>query len=260
MIPCSLSIAGSDPSGGAGIQADLKTFHQHGVYGMSVLTLLTVQNTKTVEAVEILSPDMVLRQLQAVLSDIPPQAAKTGALGSPEIIDALSMRAGSFSFPLVVDPVMVSKHGKMLLVPDAVHVLRKQLLPFAYLITPNIPEAQELSERHIDNVAGMEKAALSIAKLGAKHVLVKGGHLQNEATDVLCLDREIYRLPSPKLETPHTHGTGCVYSAAITAHLSRGTGLLAAVKTAKNFITEAIRTAPMLGNGNGPVNLHARAF
>ncbi|MFN8390232.1 MAG: bifunctional hydroxymethylpyrimidine kinase/phosphomethylpyrimidine kinase [Bdellovibrionota bacterium] len=258
MFPVSLTIAGSDPSGGAGIQADLKTFHQHGVYGTSVITLLTVQNTKSVELVHTLSPDLVLKQLQAVLSDIPPQAAKTGALGDPEVIDAISLRAAKFDFPLVIDPVMISKHGAPLLSPDATHVLRKQLLPYAYLVTPNIPEAEQLSEWDISNVAAMEKAAVTISKLGPRNVLVKGGHLESEATDVLYYDKQLYRFPSPRIETTNTHGTGCVYSAAITAHLSCRKGLLPAVKSAKSFVTAAIQTNPGLGMGAGPINMHAR--
>jgi len=257
MISCSLTIAGSDPSGGAGIQADLKTFHQFQSYGMSVITLLTVQNTQSVEEVRTLEPNFVLQQLKAILSDIPPQAAKTGALGSAENVDAISMRAKDFQFPLIVDPVMISKHGHSLLNPEAVQVLRKQLLPFAYLSTPNIPEAEQLSERNISDVAGMERAAVSISKLGVKNVIVKGGHLQDEATDLLYFDKQFMRFPSPKIQTSHTHGTGCVFSAAITAQLSRGMGLTQAVKNAKSFIHRAIESSPQLGHGNGPVNFFA---
>ena len=256
MTPTALTIAGSDPSGGAGLQADIKTFQQHGVYGMSVVTLITVQNTESVDAVVVLDPDLILKQLQAVISDIPPLAAKTGALGSPEIVDAISMRASNFDFPLIVDPVMLSKHKAALLSPEAVNVLRKQLLPFAYLITPNIHEAEILSELNVEDVNAMERAAVSIAKLGPKHVLIKGGHLEGEATDVLYFEKQIYRFPTPKIHTQHTHGTGCVYSAAITSQLARRTGLLKAVKNSKEFITQAIRTAPELGRGHGPLNIN----
>lgn len=257
MVPCSLTIAGSDPSGGAGLQADLKTFHQFHSYGMSVVTLLTVQNTKSVELVRVMDPDFVLQQLKAVLSDIPPHAAKTGALGSAEVVDALSMRAESFNFPLVLDPVMISKHGSPLLDPDAVRVLKRQLMPFAYLATPNIPEAEQLSERNISDIAGMERAAVTISKLGAKSVLIKGGHLQDEATDVLYYDKQFVRFPAARVDTPHTHGTGCVFSAVITAQLARQVGLIQAVKTAKSYIHRAIETSPQLGQGNGPVNFFA---
>ncbi len=258
MISVSLTIAGSDPSGGAGIQADLKTFHQYGTYGMSVITLLTVQNTKEVELVEVQSPDFVLRQLKAVLSDISPNAAKTGALGNSEVVDAISMRADKFEFPLVVDPVMISKHGSPLLDNEAVSVLRKQLLPYAYLVTPNVPEAQVLSERVVTDYASMEKAAISISKLGPKNVLIKGGHLEGESGDLLYADKQSYRLPAQRIDTPHTHGTGCVFSAAITALLAQNQNLLSAARIAKEYISEAIRTAPGLGHGQGPVNIHAR--
>lgn len=257
-LPPTLTIAGSDPSGGAGIQADLKTFHQHLTYGMSVVTLLTVQNTKGVEAVQVLDPNFVLQQLKAVLSDIPPRATKTGALGSAEVVDAISLRAEKLDGPLIVDPVMISKHGHALLDKDAAEVLRKQLLPFAYLVTPNIPEAEMLSEREIKDVASMERAAQSIAKLGPKNVLIKGGHLEHEATDVLVIEREPHRFPASRIESMNTHGTGCVLSAAITSQLAHGQNLLEAVKRAKAFITEAIRTAPEhIGSGVGPVNMHA---
>ena len=257
MTRVSLTIAGSDPSGGAGIQADLKTFHQFQTYGMSVITLLTVQSTVTVDAVRVLDPDFVTAQLKAVITDIPPHAAKTGALGSAELIDAISSRAERFEFPLVVDPVMISKHGAILLDADGQYMLRRRLLPLAYLVTPNIPEAEQLSERSIDSIAGMERAAVSIGKLGAKHVLLKGGHLENEATDVLLYAGEVIRLPSERIETDQTHGTGCVYSAAITALLARGMKLPPAVELAKRFVHEAIRTAPGLGRGKGPINLLA---
>ncbi len=257
MYPVALSIAGSDPSGGAGIQADLKTFHQHGVYGMAAITLLTVQNTQTVEAVQIMEPNLVLQQIKAVLSDITPSASKTGALGGPEVVDAVSIAAQKFEFPLVVDPVMISKHGKPLLDLDGRLVLRKQLVPLAYLIMPNIAEAQELAEREITDVAGMERAAVSIAKLGAKNVLVKGGHLSGEATDVLYADKQLIRFPAKHIESRSTHGTGCVYSAAVTAQLARNTNLVGAIKGAKEFITRAIETAPGLGFGVGPVNIFA---
>lgn len=256
--PC-LTIAGSDPSGGAGIQADLKTFHQHQAYGMAVITLLTVQNTKTVEEVKVMTPELVHAQLQAVLKDIPPRAAKTGALGNSEVIDAVALGCRSLDFPLVLDPVMVSKHGLALIDPEAEETLRKLLIPRAHLITPNIPEAERISERSIRNLSEMEKAANSIAKLGVKHVLIKGGHLENEASDVLWSEGQVARFPAARIDTQNTHGTGCVFSAAITAHLSYGRGIFDAVTRAKAFITEAIETNPRLGEGYGPVNMFARS-
>lgn len=258
MIPAALTIAGSDPSGGAGIQADLKTFHQFGVYGEAALTLLTVQNTLRVDAVECLAPSFVLRQIQAVLEDIPPRAAKTGALGNAAIIEALASLAPSFTFPLVVDPVMISKHGAPLIAEDARAVARDKLLPRAFLITPNLHEASALSGISVNSEEEMEKAAVRLREMGAANVLVKGGHLTGSAADLL-LDSggAIHWFPSLRIDTPHTHGTGCTYSAAITACLAIGLPLHEAVRRAKLFITEAIRTNPGLGHGSGPVNHHA---
>ncbi len=256
MIPVALTIAGSDPSGGAGLQADLKTFHQFGVYGTSVVTLLTVQNTQAVLAVECLDSDFVLAQLDAVLGDVPPNAAKTGALGNATIIEAIAERARSFSFPLVVDPVMVSKHGAALIDDDAVHAFTHKLLPNAFLVTPNLHEAAKLAEMEITDVRSMKKAATAIARFGVANVLVKGGHLDGDAVDVLWTEGQTHMLSAPRVDTRHTHGTGCVLSAAITARLAKGEDLVAAVRAAKQFITAAIRTNPGLGNGLGPVNLH----
>jgi hydroxymethylpyrimidine/phosphomethylpyrimidine kinase len=252
-----MTIAGSDPSGGAGLQADLKTFHQHGVYGTSVVTLLTVQNTQKVESVEVLGPEFVVSQLDAVLDDIPPSAAKIGALGNAAVIEAIAERAERFSFPLVIDPVMVSKHGASLIDEEAVQVLRRKLLPLAFLITPNVPEAARLAEMEVTDLPTMEKAAAVISRLGAKNVLVKGGHLKGDPVDVLWTAGENHALPAQRVDTTHTHGTGCVFSAAITARLAKGEDLVTAVKAAKQFITAAIQTSPGLGQGYGPVNMHA---
>ena len=258
MTYVALTIAGSDPSGGAGIQADLKTFHQLGVYGTSVLTLLTVQNTQRLDAVQVLSPDFVRAQLDAVLEDFPPQAAKTGALGSSEVIRAIAERAGSFSFPLVVDPVMISKHGAPLISPGAQSALEELLLPRASLVTPNLREASALAGMPVTDVDSMEEAARRIARRGIRAVLVKGGHLRDAAVDVLLCQGSIRRYTAPHIETRHTHGTGCTYSAAITAQLAKGRDLPDAVEAAKRFITRAIEGSPGLGKGFGPVNHHAR--
>jgi hydroxymethylpyrimidine/phosphomethylpyrimidine kinase len=257
MTCVALTIAGSDPSGGAGLQADLKTFHQHGVYGMSVVTLLTVQNTQTVREVRALEPPFVLSQLDAVLEDIPPAAAKTGALGNAAVVRAIAARAAAFAFPLIIDPVMISKHGAPLIDEEAAEVLAEQLLPHATLITPNLHEAASLSGRQVESVTEMEDAARAIRDRGASNVLIKGGHLAGAALDVLLADDQIHRFPATRVETPHTHGTGCVYSAAITARLAQGQSLAAAVEGAKRFITAAIESNPGLGRGFGPTNLFA---
>ncbi len=256
MTPVAMTIAGSDPSGGAGLQADLKTFHQHGVYGTSIVTLLTVQNTRSVAAVEILNPDLVVAQLDAVVNDIPPRAAKTGALGSAATIGAVADRASTFSFPLVVDPVMVSKHGASLIDENAIQVLKGKLLSKAYLLTPNLSEAARLAEMEVVDLSSMEEAAVVLSRLGAKNVLVKGGQLEGDPVDLLWSAGEALCLQAERVDTKHTHGTGCVLSAAITARLARGDALVTAVKGAKVFVTEAIRSNPGMGKGYGPVNFH----
>lgn len=254
--PTALTIAGSDPSGGAGFQADLKTFHQHGVYGMGALTLLTVQNTLSVSRVELVSPQLVREQLEAVLADIPPKAVKTGALGSAEIIDVVASQR--FPGPLVVDPVMVSKHGHALLADDAQATLRAKLLPVTTLLTPNTQEAAVLLGTPVDTLARAEAAARALAQQGPTAVLVKGGHLAGpEAIDVLFYDGRAVHIAGPRIDTRHTHGTGCTYSAAIAAGLAHGKTLEDAVRSAKAWLTRALASAPGIGQGLGPVNHHA---
>jgi hydroxymethylpyrimidine/phosphomethylpyrimidine kinase len=252
--PVALTIAGSDPSGGAGLQADLKVFHRHGVYGTSVVTLLTVQNTRSVRAVKLEDPAFVVAQLDAVLDDVPPAAAKTGALGGAEIIEAVAEQASGFAFPLVVDPVMVSKHGAPLLARDAVDALARRLLPHAFLVTPNLPEASRLAGFEVRTPADMERAARAIADMGARHVLVKGGHLEGDAMDLVWTDGRAVRMPGTRIESVHTHGTGCTLSAAITARLARGEAVEPAVRGARAFVRAAIANAPGLGGGCGPVD------
>lgn len=259
MKPVALTIAGSDPSGGAGLQADLKTFHQFGVYGEAAVTLLTVQNTCEVSEVVCLEPRLVRAQVEAVLADIPPAAVKTGALGSAEIIEAVADLAPRLGAPLVVDPVMISKHGAPLIAGEARLALRDRLLPHAVLVTPNLHEAAALAECEVPTVEGMEEAARRIHGRCGAAVLVKGGHLAGEAADLLFDGRQARWYRTPRFDTPHTHGTGCTYSAAITACLASGATLEEAVARAKRFITEAIRTNPGLGRGSGPVNHHAPA-
>lgn len=252
--PIALTIAGSDPSGGAGIQADLKTFHQFGVYGEAVITLLTVQNTRRVARVEPVAASLVMDQLAAVLEDIRPGAAKLGALGTVELVNAIAHAAAGFDFPLVIDPVMISKHGTPLMTGDARQAVLKRLVPRSYLITPNIHEAVVMTGIEITDLAGMRSAAEKLHAMGAQHVLVKGGHAPGLATDVLFDGTRFVEFSAPRIDTPHTHGTGCTYSAAITAELAKGVPLETAVDCAKRFVTEAIRTSPGLGSGSGPVN------
>jgi len=254
MTHVALSIAGSDPSGGGGIQADLKTFHQHRVYGTTVVTLLTVQNTTGLTRVDVLPPDLVLAQLDAVLEDLPPVAAKTGTLGNAGVIEAVASRAGDFRFPLVVDPVMISKHGTPLLDSDAVAVLRKSLLPRAFLVTPNVHEAQVLSGREVRDRASALDAAKAIADCGPRAVLVMGGYFGGAAVDVLLHGDSMWEFVADRIDAGQTQGTGCSLSAAITARLAAGQDLVRAARAAKRWLTRALRTAPGLGAGHGPVD------
>ena len=258
MIRVALTIAGSDPSGGAGLQADLKTFHRFGVYGEAVATLITVQNTLGVTRVDRLPADLVTAQIRAVIQDIPPQAAKTGALGSREVVQAVADAAERFSFPLVVDPVMISKHGARLMDEDACRVMIERLVPRAFLLMPNLDEAAMLAGFAVDDPISMLRAAKKLASLGAANVLVKGGHLRGDALDILYTrDGAVREFCAPRIDTPHTHGSGCTYSAAITAELALGAPLADGVARAKEFVTAAIRTNPGLGSGSGPLNHHA---
>ena len=260
MQSVALTIAGSDPSGGAGIQADLKTFHQFGVYGEAAITLLTVQNTRTVSRVEVLSADFVAEQIEALLSDIPPQAAKTGALGSLDIVEVIVELAVSHRFPIVVDTVMLSKHGAPLLTPEACLAVRDRLLPHAALVTPNIPEAELLTGVVIKTRDDMLRAAEALRKVGCDAVLLKGGHFAGDPTDLLLDQQGFQEYPGKRVAGTHTHGTGCTYSAAITANLALGKPMREAIAIAKSFIQLALETAPGLGGGCGPVNHFARLF
>lgn len=251
-----LTIAGSDPSGGAGIQADLKTFHRHGVYGEAAITLVTVQNTVGVEQVVLLDPDLVSSQVRAVLDDIPPGAVKTGALGSAAIARAVADVLRGRGLPLVVDPVMVSKHGAPLMAPAEVERIVAELFPLAALVTPNIPEAQVLLGRTIRGVDAQREAARDLAaRTGCAAVLLKGGHGESsEVVDILWDGGRFHEFWGARIDTIHTHGTGCTVSAAIAASLACGKPLVMAVEDAVTWVRRAIATAPGLGKGHGPVN------
>ena len=224
------------------------------MYGASAITLLTVQSTRGVDAVEVMRGELVAAQIEAVVGDLAVGAAKTGALGNAGVVHAVAQRAAAFAFPLVVDPVMISKHGARLIDAAAVRALVTELLPRARLVTPNVEEAAVLAGREVKDVAGAREAAKAIAGLGARAVLVKGGHLPGEPVDVLVDDGVIEVFGGERVETRHTHGTGCTYSAAIVANLALGLELAAAIGAAKRWLGEALRTAPGIGHGIGPVN------
>ena len=254
--PRALTIAGSDSGGGAGIQADLKTFGALGVFGMTAITAVTVQNTKGVSGFEEISPATVAGQIRAVAGDIGVDAAKTGMLASAPIVEAVAEAIEETRLPnLVVDPVFVSKHGHPLLADDAIGALSRLILPLATLVTPNLPEAAGLAGFHVDTRDDMQRAAGAILSLGSRAVLVKGGHLAGDRASDLFADGNIEEwIDAERIDTPHTHGTGCTLSAAITAHLARGASLVDAVRAGKAFVTEAIRHALPLGGGIGPVD------
>ena len=251
-----LSIAGSDSGGGAGIQADLKTFAALGVHGTSAITAITAQNTVTVTAIQELPVELIRAQIDAVVGDLAPAAAKTGMLSSPEIIDCVAGAVRDHGLrQLVVDPVMVAKGGARLLRPDAVEALQAQILPLAAVLTPNLPEAEVLLGRSLRTLAEQRQAARDLQAMGPRAVVVKGGHGDgDQAVDVLFDDDELVELTAGRLHTPNTHGSGCTFSAAIAAHLALGHSTRQAVEMAKVFITAAIRSGLAIGHGHGPVN------
>ncbi|HYR86006.1 MAG TPA: bifunctional hydroxymethylpyrimidine kinase/phosphomethylpyrimidine kinase [Terriglobia bacterium] len=252
-INTALTVAGSDSIGGAGIQADLKTFSRLRVFGMSVITALTAQNTSGVLGILEVPPDFVARQLDAVLSDVPPDAVKTGMLKTAAVVEVVAAKVREYGLTkLVVDPVMLSKSGAPLLDPDANAAFRRLLLPLALVITPNTEEAQVLAGKPIRTTDDMEEAALTIHAAGARNVLIKGGHLDGDATDVLFDGKEFYRFRAERLSGRDSHGTGCVLSAAITAHLALGKTVREAVQLGKDFVTEAIKNGLRIGSGRGP--------
>lgn len=251
-----LTIAGSDSGGGAGIQADVKTFHQFGVYGMTAITAITAQNTTGVSAVYPLPMEAVAKQIDEVLSDIGADAIKTGMLFDAAIIRTVAETLQRHQVPhLVVDPVMVAKGGAKLLLDEAVEALRRDLLPIASVVTPNLPEAECLTGMQVQTLEQMKDAAKAIHQYGVQNVMVKGGHLPGEHLVDLLFDGQVfYEFAHKRIETRHTHGTGCTFSAALTAELAKKTPLEEAVERAKAFIVEAIATAPKLGAGHGPTN------
>ena len=250
-----LTIAGSDPSGGAGIQADLKTFHQFKVYGMSVITLITVQNSISVDRVEVLKADLVGEQLEAVLRDIEPDALKLGALGNGEIIKTVSPILKKYSKKIVVDPVMISTQGASLFRDEDVEIFRQNILSLCYLVTPNKQEAEILSGVKIESYHDFPVVAKKIQSYGAQNVLIKGGHMEGQnAKDYLQELKEGCWYESPRFKTKNTHGTGCTLSAAITAMLAQSDHLQRSVESAKKYVSSAIANEIGIGRGTGPIN------
>jgi hydroxymethylpyrimidine/phosphomethylpyrimidine kinase len=258
-----LTIAGSDSGGGAGIQADLKTFAAHGVYGISAVTAVTAQNTLGVTMVESLSADLVTAQIEAVMSDFGAHAAKTGMLATAAIVESVAAAVQALDIPLlVVDPVMVAKSGDRLLDDEALDALLSVLLPHAFVVTPNLPEAEALSGITIRTVEDRHEAARRIHAAGASAVIVKGGHAPGERiVDLLYDGHRFTEFEQLRVEGRNTHGTGCTFSASLTAHLARGAALAEAIPLAQHYVAGAIRGAPQLGRGHGPMDhfwtLHA---
>lgn len=254
-IPSVLTIAGTDPSGGAGVQADLKTFQELKSYGMSVITSVVSQNTMGVQDVHHLPLSMIESQLNAVIKDIPVHAFKTGMIANVDMMKLIKEQIQHLTVPYVMDPVMVTTSGDTLINEKARVFLRDELLPITTVVTPNIPEAEHLLNRKIETVDAMTLAAQEIVKeFGVKAALVKGGHMEGEAIDILYDGSEFYDFSSERIETDNTHGTGCTLSAAMTAYLSQGNTLVESVALAKQYITLAIRHSLAIGHGSGPTN------
>jgi len=254
-----LSIAGSDPSGGAGIQADLKTFHAHRCFGQAVISLLTVQDTRGVYDVSPVSPDWVLRQTQVVLRDTVPAAVKIGAIAHGATLRALATELAAQGCPWVVDPLLRSTSGAAFGDHDILAAMCEAVLPAATLLTPNLAEAEALTGRSVTTAEQARAAAERLLELGASAALVTGGHLPGAPVDWLALPSGTHAIEGERIDTRHTHGTGCAYSSAITCRLGHGEDLLTAVRGARSWLTEALRNPPGLGHGHGPIDFFAAA-
>lgn len=254
-VPRAMTVAGSDSGGGAGIQADLKTFAAFGVYGTSAITAITAQNTVGVVAVHELPPKMVAAQIDAVVKDIGVDGAKTGMLANTGIIEVVAEKVKEHRIEkLVVDPVMVAKSGDPLLRPEAIQALKERLLPFAYIVTPNLPEAEVLVGRKLEGEEEIREAAKEIHGMGPKFVVIKGGHRTGDATDFLFDGNRFQEFRAERIKTPHTHGTGCTFAAGLTACLAKGMTTAEALAAVKAYVTEALTQAYPVGNGRSPVH------
>jgi hydroxymethylpyrimidine/phosphomethylpyrimidine kinase len=253
-VPVALTIAGTDPSGGAGLAADLKTFQAFGVYGAAVTASLVAQDTTGVRAFHDVDPEFVVAQLDAVVGDLGPAATKTGLLRQVAVVEAVAARLRAVPpLHLVVDPVIVATSGDTLVEPGAAQALQRRVLPLASLVTPNLEEAAALSGRAVASVADMREAARVIAGSGARAVLVKGGHLADRVVDVLLADGDLHEIEGPRIPIGPTHGTGCTLSAAITAGLALGLPLTAAVERAVTYVRRALVASPRIGHGSRPL-------
>jgi len=250
-----LTIAGSDCSGGAGIQADLKTFAAHGAFGMSVIVSVVAENTSRVISIQDISPKIIQDQIDAVFEDIEVDGVKIGMLSGIETMKAVAGKLREYQPPnITIDPVMIAKGGCALMQKNALDTLIKEIIPLAFVLTPNIPEATTITGMDISSIGDMKKAAVSIHKMGAKNVLVKGGHLCGDAEDILFDGDQFYSFRVKRIDTKNTHGTGCTFSSAITANLAKGMEIQQAVNAAKEYVTLAIEHALPIGKGHGPTN------
>ena len=250
-----LSIAGSDCSGGAGIQADLKTFSAHGVFGMSVIVSVVAENTSRVIDIQDITPDMIEKQIDAVFEDIEVDAVKIGMLSQLDCMEMVAAKLRQYTPKnIIIDPVMYAKNGCPLMNPTSIDTLIKTIIPLGNLLTPNIPEAEKIAGIKIYDAGDMEKAAIAIYQMGCKNVLVKGGHAVGNATDILFDGNEFHRFSAERIDTQNTHGTGCTFSSAIAANLALGLDMREAVSKAKEYVTIAIRHSLSIGKGHGPTH------
>lgn len=255
LVKTALTIAGTDPTGGAGVQADLKTFQERGVFGMSVITSVVAQNTLGVQDIQHLPVTFIEEQMHSVFTDIRPDVVKTGMIATIEMMEAIAQVVEKYKTPYVIDPVMVAKSGDHLMDESSQDTIRELLLPLATIVTPNIPEAEVLLDTEITTIREQEEAAKQIVtELKSETAIVKGGHRMDEPIDVLYDGKNIHHFEAKRIHTKHTHGTGCTFSAVIAAELAKGTDLVDSIQIAKDYITDAIYYSLELGKGNGPTN------